>query len=67
MSSDMDTELKSKHVEGSESHASEYESDIQIDVAAERRAVWKLDLTLLPIITMFYFLSFLVSPSIHSS
>lgn len=55
----MDLELKNKHLDGSDSHPSEYDSDSQVDVAAERRAVRKLDLTLLPIITMFYFLSFL--------
>lgn len=59
MSSDMTPELKSKL--DSESRSSEYESEIHVDEEAERRAVRKLDLTLLPIITMFYFLSFLVS------
>ncbi|KAF7967631.1 hypothetical protein HWV62_33655 [Athelia sp. TMB] len=36
------------------------ESSAPYDAAAERRAVWKLDLALIPMVTMFYFLSFLV-------
>lgn len=40
--------------------------EYSLDTEAERKAVRKLDLTVLPVVTMFYFLSFLVSAGIRN-
>lgn len=37
----------------------------EIDPVIERRALWKLDLCLLPLMTLFYLLSFLVRDSVQ--
>jgi hypothetical protein len=53
----------SEYYVGSEGRTLEKEAVVsKEDMELERRARLKLDLTLLPVMTMFYLLSFLVSP-----
>ncbi len=53
--------------EGSSIEAGSHNAKARVVTEAERRAVRKLDYTIVPVMTMFYFLSFLVSNLIRGS
>ena len=57
----LDEAMRAESLRSKSSIADEHAKLLRLDPAAERRAVRKLDLCLIPIMAMFYFLSFLVS------